>query len=65
LKAQLRKAGFTSRPGKGSHQRWYHPDHPMIQVTIAGHDGHDADRYQEDDVAEALANLEERKRQWP
>ena len=37
----------------------------MIQLTISGHDGHDADRYQEDDVAEALAKLEERTRRMP
>jgi predicted RNA binding protein YcfA (HicA-like mRNA interferase family) len=65
LKSQLRKAGFQSRPAKGSHQRWYHPDHPMIQLTISGHDGDDADRYQEDDVAEALEKLEEHKRRLP
>lgn len=62
LRAELRRAGFTSRPAKGSHQRWYHQDFPTIKVTISGHDGDDAHSYQEDDVAEAIEELEKRKR---
>jgi hypothetical protein len=34
----------------------------MVQVTISGQDGDDARKYQEDDVADALANLDERRR---
>ncbi len=58
LRAELRQAGFTllKRRAKGSHTAWRHPDVPTT-VIIAGHDGGDADHYQEDDVREALAML--------
>jgi predicted RNA binding protein YcfA (HicA-like mRNA interferase family) len=53
LKAMLKKAGFTSRPGKGSHTVWEHPklrDH----VTLSGNDGDDAKPYQEKQVKDAI-----------
>jgi len=54
----LKKAGFISRSGKGSHTVWSHPllDYSLI---ISGKDGKDADRYQEKDVKNALKNLED------
>jgi predicted RNA binding protein YcfA (HicA-like mRNA interferase family) len=55
LRADLRKAGYrqVKGGGKGSHTKWRHPLVPG-SVTVAGNDGDDAKRYQEDDVREAL-----------
>jgi predicted RNA binding protein YcfA (HicA-like mRNA interferase family) len=57
LKADLQKAGFVWRPGKGSHTVWTHPLLPADEVTLAGHDGDDVQHYQERDVREMLAKL--------
>jgi len=57
LKAQLKKAGFSSRPGKGSHTVWEHPILPKVRVTIAGKDGDDAKRYLVEEVQSALDQL--------
>jgi predicted RNA binding protein YcfA (HicA-like mRNA interferase family) len=58
LKRDLRKAGYRQVPGrgKGSHTYWAHPRVPET-VTIAGHDGADAQPYQEDEVREALEKI--------
>ncbi len=61
LKASLRKAGFDFRPGKGSHTVWRHPLLPQLKLTIAGHDGDDAEPYQVHDVDNALRYLKEVK----
>ncbi len=54
----LRKAGFYSRPGKGSHTVWEHP--ALIDtVTMSGADGDDAQRYQEAAVRKILNKLRE------
>jgi len=58
LKAMLRKAGFSLRPGKGSHTVWEHPELPGA-VTISGNDGDDAQRYQEAAVRRILMRLRE------
>jgi predicted RNA binding protein YcfA (HicA-like mRNA interferase family) len=60
LKAMLRKAGFISRPGKGSHTFW---THPMLteRISIAGKDGDDAQRYLEAEVRDLLKKLRELK----
>jgi predicted RNA binding protein YcfA (HicA-like mRNA interferase family) len=66
LRAELRKAGFVWRPGKGSHGVWEHPRYPQVVVSLSGHDGADAKRYQEDEVREALTllkSLQEAERQ--
>jgi predicted RNA binding protein YcfA (HicA-like mRNA interferase family) len=64
LKADLRKAGFSWRPGKGSHTVWEHLLLPGDKVTLSGNDGDDAQSYQERDVRTILANLREaQKRQ--
>src|SRR2546425_710859 len=42
LKRMLRKAGFVSRPGKGSHTVWTHPRLPKRPVTLSGTDVDDA-----------------------
>ena len=53
LKKMLRQAGFTYRPGKGSHTVWEHPVSGE-QVVLSGKDGDDALRYHEKDVIDAL-----------
>jgi len=58
FKAMLRKAGFYSRPGKGSHTVWEHPA-LIDSITISGADGDDAQRYQEAAVRKALSKLRE------
>ena len=58
LKAMLRKAGFYSRPGKGSHVVWRHPS-LSAKLTLAGNDGDDARPYQEQDVQDFLRKLKE------
>jgi hypothetical protein len=63
LKAALAKAGFSWRPGKGSHTVWTHPVVPELEVTLSGQDGHDAKPYQERDVRDALRSLEGKKRE--
>ena len=57
LKADLRRAGFSMRPGKGSHTRWHHQNLPDFALTLSGQDGHDVQRYQEQAVQRALALL--------
>lgn len=54
----LLKAGFSWRPGKGSHTKWIHP---LIlgNITLSGKDGDDAKLYQEKDVNNALQKLKE------
>jgi predicted RNA binding protein YcfA (HicA-like mRNA interferase family) len=57
LKDMLAKAGFTCRPGKGSHTKWSHPRLPR-PVILSGKDGSDAKPYQEAQVARALEQVE-------
>ncbi len=52
----LRKAGFSSRPGKGSYTFWVHPA-LTDRITISGSDGDDAQRYQEAEVQNVLRKL--------
>jgi hypothetical protein len=54
----LRKAGFTSRPGKGSHTVWAHP-RLSDSLVLSGNDGQDAKRYQERMVEAVIRALEE------
>lgn len=56
LRADLARAGFAKLPGKGSHTKWYHPLVPGI-VVVSGHDGDDADHYQEKQTRAALRAL--------
>jgi predicted RNA binding protein YcfA (HicA-like mRNA interferase family) len=60
LKAMLRKAGFASREGKGSHTVWFHArlKHRDDMIVLSGGEGDDAKPYQERDVARALRKLE-------
>ncbi len=57
LKADLRRAGFVNRGGKGDHTNWQHPELPGMRITLAGNDGNDAQHYQEEDVRRALNAL--------
>lgn len=58
LKMMLRKAGFVSRPGKGSHTVWTHAL-LIATITISGADGDDARPYQEKDVRNVLKKVRE------
>jgi len=62
LKARLRKAGFYSRPGKGSHTVWKHPKLPGVRLVLSGADGDDAQRYQVADVQSNLEKLQDKSR---
>jgi predicted RNA binding protein YcfA (HicA-like mRNA interferase family) len=62
LKADLRKAGFVWRPGKGSHTVWTHLLLPADSVTLSGNDGDDAQPFQEKDVRRILNELQEARR---
>ena len=48
LIADLEKAGFVNRGGKGSHRNFIHPK--GLRVTVSGNTGHDAKHYQEREV---------------
>ena len=45
LIAELERAGFVNRGGKGSHRNFVHPKVPKL-ITIAGQASHDAKEYQ-------------------
>ncbi|MDQ5980257.1 MAG: hypothetical protein QG602_3233 [Verrucomicrobiota bacterium] len=53
LIADLEKAGFTNRGGKGSHRNYIHPR--GLRVTLSGHVGDDALHYQEKEVRRKIA----------
>ena len=57
LIADLKKAGFVDRGGKGSHRNFTHAR--GVRVTLSGGPGDDAKHYQERDVARALAAVKE------
>jgi predicted RNA binding protein YcfA (HicA-like mRNA interferase family) len=59
LKASLSQAGFSVRPGKGSHTVWTHPALPVLEITLSGKDGDDAQKYQIKLVRDALKELGE------
>ncbi len=58
LENDLRQAGFTARPGKGSHRVWKHPLVPG-RITMSGKGGDDAQPYQEKEVQDKLGQLRE------
>ncbi len=47
LRAQLRKAGWTRRRGRGSHEIWHDPGDGRRRVVLSKRDGADAPRYQQ------------------
>jgi len=52
LIADLERAGFVNRGGKGSHRNFMHAK--GVRVTLSGRPGNDAKHYQERDVKRAL-----------
>ena len=52
LIADLEKAGFVNRGGKGSHRNFTHPR--GLRITLSGATGAAAKHYQERDVRRAL-----------
>lgn len=52
LIADLKRAGFTDRGGKGSHRNFVHPK--PVRITVSGREGDDARHYQERDVKRAI-----------
>jgi predicted RNA binding protein YcfA (HicA-like mRNA interferase family) len=54
---ELSKAGFVCRGGKGSHRNYSHPQ--GVKITLSGNPSHDAKRYQERDVENALRKVTE------
>ena len=57
LIADLEKAGFVNRGGKGSHRNFIHPK--GLRVLMSGNAGDDAKHYQERDVKRALNAVKE------
>jgi predicted RNA binding protein YcfA (HicA-like mRNA interferase family) len=53
----LENAGFVNRGGKGSHRNFTHAKGP--RVTISGNPGDDAKHYQEREVRQSIAKVEE------
>ena len=52
LIADLEKAGFVNRGGKGSHRNYEHPK--GIRVTLSGRPGDDVHHYQEKEVKKKI-----------
>lgn len=57
LIADLRRAGFVDRGGKGSHRNFQHPLLPKVKITLSGSEGQDALWYQEKEVREAIEQM--------
>ena len=53
LIADLERAGFADRGGKGSHRNFEHPKGG--RVAVSGNPGHDAKPYQEKEVRQRIA----------
>ena len=49
LIAELQKAGFVNRGGKGSHRNFIHTESQQ-RITLSGQEGADAKSYQEKEV---------------
>jgi predicted RNA binding protein YcfA (HicA-like mRNA interferase family) len=56
LIAQLKRAGFVDRGGKGSHRNYVHP-RLSKPITISGKLGDDAKQYQIRAVQSAIAEV--------
>jgi predicted RNA binding protein YcfA (HicA-like mRNA interferase family) len=52
LMADLERAGFVNRGGKGSHRNFIHPR--GVRATLSGHPGADARHYQEKEVCQKI-----------
>lgn len=62
IRRDFRRAGFSERQGKGSHKVYHHP-FLKYNYTVAGQDGDDALKYDEDNLRDAMALLEAAKRE--
>ena len=62
LKRDLRRAGAYMEREKGDHEKWKHPLVPDYFVELAGGDGDDALRYQEQQVQELLRRIQRASR---
>jgi len=56
LIAELERAGFVNRGGKGSHRKFKHSKRPK-PVIMSGKLGDDAQSYQEKQVREAIEEV--------
>lgn len=56
LIADLERAGFVNRGGKGSHRNFEHPT--GVRITISGNPGDDAKAYQEKELKNKLKEAE-------
>lgn len=56
LIADLERAGFIDRGGKGSHRNFLHPS--GVKITLSGNAGDDAKPYQEKAVKQAIEEVE-------
>ena len=57
LIADLEKAGFVNRGGKGSHRNYIHPK--GLRVTVSGNPGHDVKPYQEREVRRKIEQAQQ------
>lgn len=57
LVAELERAGFVNRGGRGNHRNFVHPD-VVKPITISGRLGDDARQYQIRAVRRALGELQ-------
>ena len=57
LIADLERAGYVNRGGKGSHRNFTHAK--GVRLTLSGRPGDDAKHYQERDVQRALNAVNE------
>lgn len=55
LIAELVRAGFMDRGGKGSHRNFVHPQ--GVRLTVSGQPGDDAKPYQERDVRRSIEKV--------
>jgi predicted RNA binding protein YcfA (HicA-like mRNA interferase family) len=55
LIADLKRAGFIDRGGRGSHRNFEHP--AGTRITLSGREGDDAKPYQERDLKLAIQNV--------
>jgi predicted RNA binding protein YcfA (HicA-like mRNA interferase family) len=59
LMADLERADFINRGGKGSHRNFKHPQ--GLRITISGGENDDAKHYQERAVREAMEAIKKKK----
>ncbi|MBX9742308.1 MAG: hypothetical protein K2W99_02025 [Chthoniobacterales bacterium] len=55
LIADLKKAGFVNRGGKGSHRNFVHPR--GLTMTLSGKEGDNALHYKEKNVKQAIKEV--------